>query len=354
MKSKTIKSTSITRRKFLSVASNTTGAIMLMNQHPTFADQSHDNPLKSHSPQNRRDVTFKSVGAELSGWLYEPAVNPPWPIVVMAHGFTATRKMTADKYAEVFCEHGMAVLLYDHRGFGDSSGEPRRQINLWIQACGYVDAISFVKKQKVINPKQIAIWGDSASGGVALVAASIIPGIAALVIQVPALGSSLPPKDTTGTLFQKLKKSILFEPFKLLENVETEGPMPVVSDDQYRRPSALHPLTAYRWFIEYGGRFDTGWVNDVTRAKPKSPIWHPGLCAEHISCPCLFMVSPNDEMKGASPAVARSIYNRIKTKKKWMEIEGGHFGLVYFPSAEFEKAAFAQAEFLSDNLIPVH
>jgi len=40
--------------------------------------------------------------------------------------------------------------------------------------------------------------------------------------------------------------------------------MPVVSDNQVRRPSPLQPLTAYRWFIEYGGRLGTQWVNDVT------------------------------------------------------------------------------------------
>jgi len=33
----------------------------------------------------------------------------------MAHGFSATRAMTTDKYAEAFCSAGFAVLLYDHR-----------------------------------------------------------------------------------------------------------------------------------------------------------------------------------------------------------------------------------------------
>ena len=74
----------------------------------------------------RQDVTFNSEGADLSGWLYVPDSGPPWPLVVMAHGFSATRHMTADKYAEVFHKAGLAVLLYDHRGFGDSGGEPRQ------------------------------------------------------------------------------------------------------------------------------------------------------------------------------------------------------------------------------------
>ena len=48
----------------------------------------------------------------------------------MAHGFTTTiNGMTADKYAERFREAHFAVLLYNHRSFGTSDGEPRQEIN---------------------------------------------------------------------------------------------------------------------------------------------------------------------------------------------------------------------------------
>lgn len=47
------------------------------------------------------------------------------PLVIMAHGTTGTVTMVANKYAEVFCRAGLAVLLYDHRNFGRSEGEPR-------------------------------------------------------------------------------------------------------------------------------------------------------------------------------------------------------------------------------------
>jgi hypothetical protein len=133
---------------------------------------------------------------------------------------------------------------------------------------------------------------------------------------------------------------------------EVEGPMPVVSDDQVRRPSALKPLTAYRWFIEYGGRLGSKWVNDVTRAQPKTTApWHPGLAAGHISCPSSFVVSPEDEMPGSVPAVTRDAYNKIEASKEWFEIAGGHFGLVYFPSSEFAIASSVQAHFLSKHLM---
>ena len=43
------------------------------------------------------------------------------PIVIMAHGTSATVHMVADRYAEAFSRTGMAVLLYDHRNLA-----PRR------------------------------------------------------------------------------------------------------------------------------------------------------------------------------------------------------------------------------------
>jgi hypothetical protein len=110
-------------------------------------------------------VEFHSEGATLRGRLYlQPGRSEPAPIVIMAHGFTATiNGMVAERYAEVFCEAGFAVLLYDHRNLGMSEGEPRQQINRWIQARGYRDAIDYVSTLPAIDASRIAIWYDPAS-----------------------------------------------------------------------------------------------------------------------------------------------------------------------------------------------
>ena len=79
-------------------------------------------------------VEFPSEGATLRGRFYRPVQAAPWPTVVMTHGTTATITMCLDRYAEVFCRAGLAVLLYDHRNFGLSGGEPRQLINPWLQA----------------------------------------------------------------------------------------------------------------------------------------------------------------------------------------------------------------------------
>jgi predicted alpha/beta hydrolase len=84
----------------------------------------------------RLDVEFPAHdGITLRGWLYTPGnvADVPGPAVVMAHGFSATRGMALDRYAEVFADGGLTVLVYDHRGLGASDGEPRQVVGAWIR-----------------------------------------------------------------------------------------------------------------------------------------------------------------------------------------------------------------------------
>jgi cephalosporin-C deacetylase-like acetyl esterase len=152
-------------------------------------------------------VEFPSQGVTLRGRYYLPeSVSHPLPIVIMAHGFTSTiNGMVADRYAEVLCEAGLAVLLYDHRNFGISDGEPRQEFNQWIQARGYLDAIDFVMTHPEEDTNRVAIWGDSASGAEAMIAGAVDERIQADAVQNPACGRKPPPPDLDGTLFETLR-----------------------------------------------------------------------------------------------------------------------------------------------------
>lgn len=46
-------------------------------------------------------------------------------MIVMGHGFGAERRFRLPAFAERLCATGMAVLLFDYRGFGDSKSAPR-------------------------------------------------------------------------------------------------------------------------------------------------------------------------------------------------------------------------------------
>ena len=62
------------------------------------------------------------------------------------------------------------------------------------------------------------------------------------------------------------------------------------------------------------------------------------------------MIAPGDEMPGANPAVSRQVFEAAPNPKELFEIEGGHFGLLHYPSALFDQASGVQRDFLLRHL----
>jgi alpha-beta hydrolase superfamily lysophospholipase len=63
----------------------------------------------------------------------------------MAHGLSGTRRDRLGAFAERFAAAGIAALVFDHRGFGDS-GEPdlfipKRQMEHWHAAIGFARSL---------------------------------------------------------------------------------------------------------------------------------------------------------------------------------------------------------------------
>lgn len=299
-----------------------------------------------------KPIEFQSEGATLRGRLYLPENrSKKLAVIIMGHGYSATIEgMVADRYAEVFCNSGFAVLLYDHRNLGISDGEPRQQINRWTQARGYRDAIDFVITLPEIDSSKIGLWGDSMSGDVAIFVAAMDYRVKTVVAQVPACGRELPPPDPDGSLFQSLKETFLHGDIEGSPKT-TIGPMPVVSFDQETIPSLLKPLTAYRWFIEYGCRHNTKWVNNATYVSPNVPTkFTSALCTPYIKAALLMMIAHDDEILGANPKVSKYAFEIAPEPKQLIEIDGGHFGIVHYPSPLFDLAVKAQVDFFIKHL----
>ena len=330
-----------------------TGFLLLLSIL-SFAQAKFDNELKmTTNKQLFTPIEFQSEGATLRGRLYLPEnKSDRYPVIIMAHGYSATIEgMVADRYAEVFCRGGFAVVLYDHRNLGISDGEPRQQLNRWTQARGYRDAIDFVFTLSQIDTSKVGLWGDSMSGDEALVVAAIDPRVKAVVAQVPACGRTMPPADPDGKLFEQIKHTFLYGNIDATPETII-GPKPVVSFDQQTIPSMLQPLTAYHWFMEYGARYNTKWLNNTTYVSPDVPVnFTSALCTPYIKAAILMMVSNDDEMPGANSEVARYAFNIALQPKKLIEIDGGHFGIVYYPSPLFDMASSAQIQFYQEYLI---
>ena len=300
---------------------------------------------------NETFIAFDSGGVTLRGYLLTSAdATPHLPTVIMAHGTSATIKMVAIEYARAFAKAGLAVLIYDHRNFGASDGEPRQEINPWVQCREYVDALTFACTRREVDPERVGLWGDSYTGGQVVVVSACDARPKVIVAQCPVFGASVPPIAPSAENLALIKATLQTGEVSATPETTT-GPLPVVSPDQLGSPSLLAPIQAFHWFINYGGRPGSGWLNRVTRVIPLTPVpYSPYLCAPFVQAKVLLMVSPEDEMVHANYQVARRAFDLMPGVKSWYDIADGHFGLLYHPSPRFDEAVSVQAQFLSEQL----
>jgi pimeloyl-ACP methyl ester carboxylesterase len=136
----------------------------------------------------KEEITFRNKDVLLKGTLTKPDTNNPCPVVIVTHtSNAATRDFGVYQHlANVLPPNGIAVLLYDRRGSGDSTGdfETASFFDLAIDAQAI---INYLKLRSDIDPKHIGVWGMSQGGWIAPLVASNSTDIA-FVVAVSAVG----------------------------------------------------------------------------------------------------------------------------------------------------------------------
>jgi dienelactone hydrolase len=132
---------------------------------------------------NLQPVTFESGGARLRGDLLLPAGEGRHPAVVMIHGAGPATRAPYREQAEYLAEHGVATLIYDKRGAGESTGNPDYRYD---ELAGDVSAaVATLRTQREVDPDAIGLWGVSEGGWIAPMVAARDPRIAAVVAVSP-------------------------------------------------------------------------------------------------------------------------------------------------------------------------
>lgn len=126
------------------------------------------------------EVRFPAAdGLELNGWLLAPEKGQEWGAVVVFNGNAGHRGYRAP-LAERLAAEGLAVLLFDYRGYGENEGSPSEQ-GLYRDAEG---AFAFLTEVRGYREASLAYFGESLGTGVALALAERHPP-GALVLRSP-------------------------------------------------------------------------------------------------------------------------------------------------------------------------
>jgi pimeloyl-ACP methyl ester carboxylesterase len=120
-------------------------------------------------------VVFENEGQRLVGTVHVPGPPhaPPFPAVVMLHGFTGNRieaHRLFVKAARRFAGAGVLALRFDFRGCGESEGGSE-EITLDGEVGDALRALAFVRERGDVRPDRAGLLGMSLGGAVAACAA---------------------------------------------------------------------------------------------------------------------------------------------------------------------------------------
>ena len=275
----------------------------------------------------RRDVEFDAEGVTLRGWFYgagSAAGSGRAPTVVLAHGYSAVKEMYLDEYGRTFAAAGLHALVFDHRNFGASDGEPRQEIDPWAQIRDYRHAITYATTLPEVDGDRIGVWGSSYSGGHVLVVGAIDRRVKAVVAQVPIVSGR--------ANFRALVRSDFIDGFRAQFDADRlarfrgkEPAMVPVVDADPMAPAALPTPDSYTWFTRTHELRAPSWRNEVTlRSVEMLTEYEPGAYLPYVSpTPLLLMPAQNDVLTPTDLAVAA--YETARQPKELRFLPGGHF-----------------------------
>jgi uncharacterized protein len=283
----------------------------------------------------RRDLTFQLDGDPCAAWLYPAKGNAALaPIVVMAHGLSGTRRDGLGPFAERFAEAGIAALLFDHRGFGDSGGEPdlfhpTRQLEDWRAA------IAFARALPDIDPDRVATFGSSMGGGNALAAAAGDRRVAAAVSQVPFLD-----------IWRQAHRSSPRVTARAILAAALGRHLPAVGQpDEAAFINAPDSEAGWRHVVAIGE--DSRWRNRASARWLLGRPYRPARHAAKLHCPWLVCVGEADRVARPGPAIAAARRAPLGELRTYPGVD--HFDI--YDGPEHEAVVADELEFLRRHLL---
>jgi pimeloyl-ACP methyl ester carboxylesterase len=147
-----------------------------------FVEREHEPVLAQRADTRDAEVEFRNGPVVLRGTLTLPHGPPPYPALVLVHGSNALTRDVFGPWSRYFAGLGFAVLGYDKRGTGHSTGD-WKQADFPTLAADVLAGVRFLAARGDIRANRIGLWGASQAGWIMpLVAAGAPREIAFLIV----------------------------------------------------------------------------------------------------------------------------------------------------------------------------
>jgi dienelactone hydrolase len=298
----------------------------------------------SEPPPGRRDVSFEVEGTSVSAWLYLPDnLSSPVPCIVMGNGFGGTKDILLERYAVRYRDAGYAVLSIDYRHFGASGGEPRQLMSISKQLEDYRTAIEYARGLAEIDPKRIALWGTSASGGYGIVIAAEDEDIACVVAQCPGLDHRAAEKAFRRRFgFGSILRLVIHGLRDLARSRLGLSAHTIPIAGPPGSFAFLNTQDAYDGYSEVGS---DRIVNEVcARVVLRTHGYRPDKQIRNARCPILIQICDHDSLAPVSAGTEVELRKYADVKRYPI----GHFDI--YAGKNFERAVSDQLNFFKEHL----
>ena len=275
---------------------------------------------KQTEEQYKQTVEFRSEGLKIVGDLFRPSnsAEQNLPAILMAGAMTGVKEQVAGLYAKRLAKAGFSTLVFDHRHFGESEGEPRQHEDPSKKMEDFKNAISFLRSLKGIDPERIGGCGISMGGGYMLQLAAFDRRLKAIAV----VASGLNLADTMVELIGKEGFTAFLSGLSSSRqrHYDTGQAQYIPAVATNNKPAAM---TGDEPFEYYGTSraWSPGWVNRYTTESVENLMAFNAVpYARHVSpTPLLIVHGKND--KYCLPKFAQQVYDLAGDPKEIMWVD---------------------------------
>jgi dienelactone hydrolase len=236
-------------------------------------------------PYKEEPVTFFNGDVRLAGLLLLPAGPGPHPALVVVHGSGPSTRPQNPAEADRLARHGIAVLAFDKRGCGESTGD-WRTADFDELAGDVLAAVAHLRRDRRIRADQIGLWGISQAGWVIPLAAARSQEVAFIV---PISGAAVTPAEQE-LWRQRQNLEFLGVPERFIdlerkaamlsydwERLHRLGRMPVPEPFQDDRLNMFHDAPAVLRRVRQPVLAIFGGLDTLTPPRESAAIWADAL-----------------------------------------------------------------------------